>query len=169
MRSLCRYLRQTDLGFSDGYLADVLAANPRAARLLVDLFDARFDPQRHPDLDAPDREPAVAVEAALLVEIDAVTSLDEDRILRALTALLVRSIARTNAFQSGPDGVRKPEVVFKLDPRELPFLPRPRPRYEIWVYSPRTEGVHLRGGFVAVVGSDGPTGARTSAPRSSGS
>ncbi len=148
LRALCRYLRQTSIGFSEAYIADALVANARAAKLLVDLFCQRFDPALHPDPGAPTAAKADATAAELHAEIDRVRSLDEDRILRALAAL-VGAVVRTNAFQPGADGKPKPEVVCKLDPRALEFVPQPRPRHEIWVYSSRTEGVHLRAGFIA--------------------
>ena len=81
-------------------------------------------------------------------EIDAVESLDQDRILRSFLDV-VRAMLRTNFFQRAPNGARKPYLSFKLDPEQLAWLPLPRPRFEIFVYSPRTEGVHLRGGKVA--------------------
>ena len=86
------------------------------------------------------------IDEAVGVEIDAITSLDDDRILRAIAAL-ARSVVRTNAFLPGKAvGDR---LAFKFDPSSLDFLPRPRPLHEIWVYTPRVEGVHLRGGDVA--------------------
>ncbi len=92
-------------------------------------------------------------EAEQLVEsigeaIDAVESLDQDRILRNFLDVL-RAMLRTNFFQPAAGGGPKPCLSFKLDPARLPWLPLPRPRFEIFVYSPRTEGVHLRGGKVA--------------------
>ena len=76
------------------------------------------------------------------------TSLDQDRILRSFLAL-VRATLRTNAFQRGRDGEPHPYLSFKLDPSQVLDLPKPKPRFEIWVYSPRVEGVHLRFGPVA--------------------
>src|SRR4029077_7796870 len=73
---------------------------------------------------------------------------DQDRILRSLLAL-VRATLRTNYFQQATDGGAKPYISVKLDPKSVPDLPAPRPAYEIWVYSPRVEGVHLRFGKVA--------------------
>ncbi|HEY1274856.1 MAG TPA: NAD-glutamate dehydrogenase [Thermoleophilaceae bacterium] len=142
LRAVARYLRQAGTTFSDRYVEEALVAHPHIARMLVDLFLARFDPE-HPDKS----------KAAELVEqaeqaIDAVESLDQDRILRNFLAVL-RAMLRTNWFQRDDAGEPKPYLSFKLDPPELPFLPQPRPRFEIFVYSPRTEGVHLRGGRVA--------------------
>jgi glutamate dehydrogenase len=142
LRAIGRYLRQAGTTFSDRYVEQALATNAPVARLLMHLFRARFEPG-HAD----------AEEAEQLVEsigeaIDAVESLDQDRILRNFLAVL-GAMLRTNFFQPDVDGGLKPCLSFKLDPSRLPWLPLPHPRFEIFVYSPRTEGVHLRGGRVA--------------------
>jgi glutamate dehydrogenase len=142
LRAIGRYLRQAGTTFSDRYVEQALVAHPQVARLLVHLFRARFEPGRA-DPQAADELVASAEEA-----IDAVESLDQDRILRSFLAV-IEAMLRTNFFQPGPDGRPKPYLSFKLDPARLTWLPLPRPRFEIFVYSPRTEGVHLRGGPVA--------------------
>jgi glutamate dehydrogenase len=106
------------------------------------LFHARFDPVR-----ADEREVARLAQR-IGTTIDAVESLDQDRILRSFLAV-IEAMLRTNYFQRGPGGRPKPYLSFKLDPSRLPLLPKPVPQFEIFVYSPRTEGVHLRGGKVA--------------------
>ena len=141
LRAYSKYLRQVGSAFSQAYMERTLAANPHIARLLVDLFQARFDPARQPD---PDDEASVLTKR-LEAAIDAVASLDEDRILRSFLAL-VQATLRTNWFRSREPGH---PVAFKLDPSQVPDLPLPRPRYEIFVCSPRVEGVHLRGGRVS--------------------
>ena len=130
------------IAFSERYMEQALLAHPRVAAALVELFRARFDPAR-------DRAPEAADAIAREIEeaIDAVESLDEDRILRSFLAV-VRAMLRTNHFQPDADGP-KPYLSFKLDPARIPLLPAPRPRFEIFVHSPRVEGVHLRGGAVA--------------------
>src|SRR5262249_49400177 len=85
---------------------------------------------------------------AINQRLDTVESLDHDRILRSYLTL-IQATLRTSFFQRGPDGRPKSYVAFKLEPRAIPELPAPRPRFEIWVYSPRFEGVHLRFGPVA--------------------
>ena len=80
--------------------------------------------------------------------LEKVTSPDDDRILRSFRAVIMATL-RTNYYQRGADGLPKPYLSFKLDPKLLPELPKPRPMFEIWVYSPRVEGVHLRMGKVA--------------------
>ena len=157
LRAYCKYLRQAGVTFSEAYIQDALAANPRIAAMLVELFLVRLDPDRPrkaPDAkDAKDAaieqldaelEVMIRMEAAL----DEVANLDEDRILRSYIGV-VRATLRTNYFQCGAGGAPKPYVSFKLDPHRIPELPEPRPKYEIFVYSPRVEGVHLRGGAVA--------------------
>ena len=124
-------------------MEQALLAHPDVARALVELFHARFDPARPRDHDA-----AEAIASELEERIDAVESLDEDRILRNFLSV-VRSMLRTNHFQADADGRAEPCLSFKLDPSGIPLVPEPRPRFEIFVYSPRTEGVHLRGGTVA--------------------
>ena len=125
-------------------MEEALAAHPELARLLVELFRLRLDPARLEDADAQARALEREIESAL----DAVASLDEDRILRSFLRV-IRAMLRTNYFQTDADGQPKPYLSFKLDPALMPDLPEPRPMFEIFVYSPRMEGVHLRGGKVA--------------------
>ena len=144
LRALAKYLRQAGSTFSQTYMEETLAANPEIVRKLVDLFQIRFDPARE---DGREDE-AGAIAKRIEKEIDAVASLDDDRILRSFLRL-IQATLRTNYFQLGDEGQPKPYLSFKFDPELVPDLPLPRPMYEIWVYSPRTEGVHLRGGKVA--------------------
>ncbi|HEX8498132.1 MAG TPA: NAD-glutamate dehydrogenase, partial [Actinomycetales bacterium] len=150
VRAYAKYLRQAGLTFSQVYVESCLLANVHLVSLLVQLFEARFEPER---LGLDCREQArVEVMDALLEEfragLDDVASLDHDRILRALLGV-VRATLRTSFFQLGPDGRPRSYVSMKLDPHAVPDLPAPRPAFEIWVYSPRVEGVHLRFGAVA--------------------
>jgi glutamate dehydrogenase len=142
LRAVGRYLRQTGSTFSDRYVEQVLVHHPRVAGMLVELFRARFEPERA-DVAAADRLVEQIEEA-----IDAVESLDQDQILRRFLGVL-RAMLRTSFFQTGADSQPKPYLSFKLEPSQLSWLPQPRPAFEIFVYSPRTEGVHLRGGRVA--------------------
>jgi glutamate dehydrogenase len=142
IRAIAKYLRQGGIGFSDSYIERTLIGHPEIVRLLVRLFEARLDPDSS-DLDAAERL-GQEIDAAL----DAVPSLDEDRILRSFLSV-VRAIVRTNAFQAGDDGKPHAYLSFKLDSAQIPVLPLPRPQFEIFVYSPRVEAVHLRGGRVA--------------------
>ena len=137
VRAVARYLRQAGIPFSDRYMEETLLAHAGVAAKLSELFHARFDP-------AGDRSRAEDVAREIEEAIDAVDSLDQDRILRGFLSV-VRAMLRTNYFLPGP----KPYVSFKLDPTQVPLTPLPRPRFEIFVHSPRVEGVHLRGGSVA--------------------
>src|ERR671924_264111 len=157
LRAIGRYLRQAGTRFSDHYVEQSMVEHPEIARLLIALFRARFDPRRG------DREDAEDVAARIAEAIDAVESLEQDQILRTFLDV-VRAMLRTNYFQSDADGGPKSHVSFKLDPSQLPWLPLPRPQFEIFVYPPRTEGVHLRGGQVGLGGirwSDRPEDFRT--------
>ncbi|WP_017538481.1 NAD-glutamate dehydrogenase [Nocardiopsis halophila] len=159
LRAYAKYLRQTGTTFTADYMAGVLAANTHVAELLVRLFESRFDP--HYEAGRSERTEAIAEE--IRGELDQVASLDHDRILRAFAAC-VHATLRTNYFQTGADGRPKPYLVYKLEPQAIPDLPEPRPRFEMFVYSPRMEGVHLRFGSVARGGlrwSDRPEDFRT--------
>src|SRR3954447_24893471 len=151
LRAYAKYLRQTGTTFSQEYIERSLRANVELARLLIRLFEARFDPELTVG-DAVDHGGRRELTDALLEEIhaalDAVASLDHDRILRSFLTL-IQATVRTNVFQRGEDGGPKPHLSFKLDPRAVPALPQPRPLHEIFVYSPRVEAVHLRFGDVA--------------------
>ena len=142
MRALFRFIRQTGTPFSQDYIEQTLAANPRIARLLADLFAARHDPAQH------DEGTAAQFVTELEHAIDAVTTLDEDRILRTYLRVLL-SVLRTNAYQRDAAGRPKLNLSFKFDSGKVPDLPLPRPHFEVFVCSPRVEGVHLRAGFVA--------------------
>jgi glutamate dehydrogenase len=144
LRAYCKYLRQSGTTFSQNYMEDALFTNPHIARLLVELFEARFDPSRQASAEAETERLREEIEEAL----DEVVSLDEDRILRNFLNITLATV-RTNYYQSTPEGEPKPYLSFKFDPSGIIVLPLPRPRFEIFVYSPRMEGVHLRGGKVA--------------------
>jgi glutamate dehydrogenase len=142
IRAVAKYLRQGGIGFSDAYIERTVLGHPEIARLLVELFNARLDPQRS------DRDNAERIAANIDEALDAVPSLDEDRILRSFLSV-VRATVRTNAFQADADGNTHPYLSFKLNSEQISVLPLPRPQFEIFVYSPRVEAVHLRGGKVA--------------------
>jgi glutamate dehydrogenase len=139
LRCYAKYAHQIGFAFSQGYVEDTLARLAHLSRLLTELFEARFDP----DLDHAERIARVAVaDAEVLAALDAVPSLDDDRIGRMFHTL-VRATVRTSAYQG------KPTVAFKFDPSTIPDLPAPRPAHEIFVCSARVEGVHLRAGAIA--------------------
>ncbi len=187
LRACCKYLLQTGIPYSQAYMEKTLAAWPLVARLLVEYFETRFDPERanwaknrsssaarrlesqcralyedyadevlkelldellHNIEEKPSDDNALPVRKTILRAIDSVSSADQDRILRGFYDL-VRSMLRTNFYQDDMRGERHEYLSFKLDSALVPDLPRPRPFREIWVYSPRVEGIHLRGGMVA--------------------
>ncbi|MEU4718873.1 NAD-glutamate dehydrogenase [Nonomuraea dietziae] len=145
LRVYAKYLRQAGSTFSQRYMERVLLGNVRLSRLLVRLFEARLDPKRSDEVRADLSE---ALNEEILGALDEVASLDEDRILRAYLEM-IQATLRTNYYQVDADGRRKPYISLKVDPQAISVLPLPRPRYEIFVYSPRVEGVHLRFGKVA--------------------
>ncbi len=144
LRAYCKYLRQAGIAYSQAYMEQTMLDSPELAALIVRLFLARFDPAGAGDSEARAKE----VLARISDGLNAVENADQDRILRRFVNL-VESTLRTNFFQPGEDGQPKPYLSFKFDSRAVEGLPLPRPLYEIWVYSPRVEGVHLRGGKVA--------------------
>ncbi|MCB0929010.1 MAG: NAD-glutamate dehydrogenase [Mycobacterium sp.] len=146
LRAYAKYLRQARFPYSQPYIESVLNDNPRTVRALVALFEAIFDPGLA-DVERAARAQAAAV--AVAADIDALVSMDTDRVLRAF-ASLIQATLRTNYFVTKEDSARaKGVLAIKLDSGLVDELPLPRPRFEIFVYSPRVEGVHLRFGAVA--------------------
>ena len=167
LRAYARYLRQILFGLSQSYIEDTLGRNPALVRDLIRLFHARFDPagasggaaagraaHSAPPPGPPgagglsDGAPPHEIAGRILTDLEAVSSLDEDRILRAFFELIDGTL-RTNFHQRAPDGGPRPCLAVKLDPSSVNEMPEPRPRFEIFVYSPRFEGTHLRGGRIA--------------------
>ncbi|HEY9335721.1 MAG TPA: NAD-glutamate dehydrogenase, partial [Kribbella sp.] len=148
LRAYQCYLRQGGTPFSRDYIHNTFLNHVDVARLLVQLFETSFDPARGP-ADDPDRAMRTdQLEKEILAALDTVQSLDEDRILRSYLTVM-KATLRTNYFQPGADGQPRSYMSLKLEPKAIPDLPQPRPAYEIFVYSPRVEGVHLRFGAVA--------------------
>ncbi|MBC3934320.1 NAD-glutamate dehydrogenase [Undibacterium sp. CY7W] len=144
LRACARYFKQLGFAYSQTYIEAALNKNAAITQLIAELFGARFKPDF-----AGDRETAQQqIKEKLEAELANVASLDEDRILRQFYATIMATL-RTNLWQTTADGQFKPYMSFKLNPREVPGVPEPKPLFEIWVYSPRVEGVHLRGGKVA--------------------
>jgi glutamate dehydrogenase len=137
LRAYRRYRRQVDPRYTDEYANDVLVAHPEVARLVLDLFRARFDPA------GADEATVAALSAALSEACDRVERLDHDRILRGLAGTVAATL-RTN-HHLRPEG----PFAVKLDPAAVPDVPTPVPYREIFVHSPTVEGVHLRAGPVA--------------------
>lgn len=159
LRAYARYLRQAGFTFSQAYIAQTLAAHPAIVAKLVAIFHARFDPAAKGEREAAQQALHDEVKAAL----NNVANLDEDRILRRFL-YTIRATLRTNHWVRGPGGGRKHYLALKFDSAKVPDLPEPRPLFEIFVYSPRFEAIHLRGGKVARGGlrwSDRPEDFRT--------
>ncbi|MEP2580428.1 MAG: NAD-glutamate dehydrogenase [Roseibium sp.] len=160
IRALSKYLRQAGIRFSEDYMWSTLNNYPAIAAKLVELFHLRFNP----DLTEKDRDLGTErLEGELTANLEDVASLDDDRILRRFQNT-IESVLRTNFYQLDSNGQPKPVFAFKINSREIDDLPRPRPFREIFVYSPRVEGVHLRFGMVARGGlrwSDRPQDFRT--------
>lgn len=144
LRAYAKYLRQAGSTFSQDYMEDTLHNNVHTTRLLISLFEARMSPSR--------QKAGTELIDGLLEELDGaldqVASLDEDRILRSFLTV-IKATLRTNFFQLADDHEPHDYISMKFDPQAIPDLPAPRPAFEIWVYSPRVEGVHLRFGKVA--------------------
>ncbi|WP_327146963.1 NAD-glutamate dehydrogenase [Nocardia sp. NBC_01327] len=145
LRAYSKYLKQAGFAYSVGSITRMLQSHPDTARSFLELFEIRFDPARTGELVTLR---AVAIEEHLKAQIDAVVSMDTDRILRALLGLIGATL-RTNYFRTDDSGEARNYLSFKFDPRLIAELPEPRPQFEIFVYSPKVEGVHLRFGPVA--------------------
>jgi glutamate dehydrogenase len=145
IRCYAKYLSQIGIPFSQNYMEDVLVQHAGLVQQLVRQFEVQF----HPDLGRTERKEKLAVVMAAIERgVARARSVDEDRILSAFAGA-VRATLRSNYFQLDRQGRRKDYISIKLDPTQLPEMPRPRPKYEIFVYSPAVEGVHLRNGAIA--------------------
>ncbi|MDP6389434.1 MAG: NAD-glutamate dehydrogenase, partial [Alphaproteobacteria bacterium] len=144
VRAYCKFLRQARIPFSQDYMEETLASNGDLSRLIVALFHTRFNP----DLNNSRERKEQSILGRLNTLLDDVANLDEDRILRHFVNM-VQATLRTNYYQLDEVGGPKSYVSFKLDSKLIDELPQPRPLREIFVYSPRFEGVHLRFGLVA--------------------
>jgi len=146
LRAYAHYMKQIQFNFSSEYIGDTLCNHLDLTRDIVELFAVRFDPSF---ADEKQREhQQEMLEKKIIESVDAVENLSEDRIIRHYLAL-INATLRTNYFQQAEDGELKNYFSFKLFPEAIPDIPLPKPMYEIFVYSPRVEGVHLRGGKVA--------------------
>ncbi|MCA3220721.1 MAG: NAD-glutamate dehydrogenase [Burkholderiales bacterium] len=157
LRAYAKYMRQIGFALSQSFIESTLAAHPMIARQLVHLFKLRFEPAQQET--GAEQAQQLAIEAAL----EKVSNLSEDRVLRQYVAL-IRATLRTSYWRTNKDGERRTYLSFKFDPAQIPGLPEPRPMFEIFVYSTRFEGIHLRGGKVARGGlrwSDRPEDFRT--------
>jgi len=139
LRAFAKYERQIGGTFSQNYIEDTFARYPEMAELLINLFVLRFDPAS---------ELSVTAKQEIESKLDDVSNLDDDRIVRRFVEMIDATI-RTNYFQTSEDGSDKAYISFKMVPNKISEMPQPVPAFEIFVYSPQVEGVHLRGGKVA--------------------
>lgn len=143
LRAYAKYMRQTGSSFSNTYIARTLDRYPEIATLIIALFAARFDPKIGGDDKEQER-----LQSAIKKKLDQVANLDDDRIIRRYLDLIMATL-RTNFYQTDLQGREKSYISFKFLPELIPDMPLPLPKFEIFVYSPVVEGVHLRGGKVA--------------------
>ncbi len=144
LRAYTRYFKQLGFAFSQSYIEATLNKNAGIAQTIVNLFMARFDPMLATERTTAQQSLKQKIDVAL----GKVASLDEDRILRQFVSTVMATL-RTNLWQITDTGDAKPYLSFKLNPREVPGVPEPKPLFEIWVCSPRVEALHLRMGKVA--------------------
>ncbi|MEQ8205153.1 MAG: NAD-glutamate dehydrogenase, partial [Woeseia sp.] len=145
VRCYAKYLQQLGIPFSQNYMEKVLADYAGVARSLVEQFELQFDPTVK---NSSREEKLQTVIAGIQRAISRARNLDEDRILTAFAGAMSATL-RTNYYQRDAEGQMKNCLSIKLDPGQLPEVPLPKPKFEIFVYSPAVEGVHLRGGAVA--------------------
>ncbi len=145
LRAYAQYLRQIGIPFTPAYVEATLLVHTPITKQLTGLFEAMFHPELHRTESEQEK-----LRDTITQSLDAVSSLDEDRILRSFLSV-INATTRTNTYRSliAPEAPCSSALSFKFDPTRIVDLPAPRPKYEIWVYSPLVEGVHLRGGDIA--------------------
>ena len=143
LRAFAKYERQIGGTFSQSYIEDTFARYPNIAKLLIKAFNLRFDPQAKVTEKAKNK-----IDNEIESSLESVANLDDDRIIRRFVEMIKATI-RTNYFQPHPEKGLKPYISFKILPEQISDVPLPLPKFEIFVYSPQIEGVHLRGGKVA--------------------
>ncbi|MGH8161618.1 MAG: NAD-glutamate dehydrogenase, partial [Gammaproteobacteria bacterium] len=145
IRAYAKYLLQTGMPFGAGYIEEVVATRFEVTAALLRVFETRFDPELDDDTR---KERAETADRALDEMLEQISGQDEDRILRGMAAL-VRATLRTNHYCTGSRGSYRHYLSFKFDSERVPELPLPKPLFEIFVYAPHVQGVHLRGGKIA--------------------
>jgi glutamate dehydrogenase len=147
LRAYAKYLRQIGFALTPTFIEGTLNAHPLITWMLVQLFRRRFEPEEGRTVDER-RADSEAAAREILEALENVENLNEDRVLRQMLAL-IQATTRTNFWRTSDKGERRGFLSFKFDPAKVPGLPEPKPMFEIFVYSARFEGVHLRGGKVA--------------------
>ena len=145
LRLYARYLKQLGISYSQYFIADTLSRYLDITRNLVALFKSYFDPRYAGDSRA---ERSAGLARKILEALDNVNNISEDNVIRSYLEV-IQATLRTNFFQTFEDGTNKSYISVKLESEKISLAPKPRPAFEIFVYSPRVEGVHLRGGKVA--------------------
>ena len=143
LRMYAKYMRQIGSTFNQSYVEETMARYPEIAKLLVELFVTKFNPAKKFN-----QKKLNSIKLDIIERLDLVANLDDDRIIRRYLDMMLGTI-RTNFYQTDANGLMKQYISFKVRPDEIPEIPLPLPKFEIFVYSPRVEGVHLRGGKVA--------------------
>ncbi len=147
LRAYARYMKQTAFNFSQSYIANTLANHLEITRNIVALFKGMFDPRVN-QFTKQDLQRIERLNSKIVESVDKVDNLNEDRIVRRYLDMLNATL-RTNFYQADEKGNRKDYISLKFSPQQIPEVPEPRPMFEVFVYSPRMEGVHLRGGKVS--------------------
>jgi len=143
LRAFAKYKRQIGGTFSQNYIEDTFSRYPNIAKLIIKLFNLKFNP------DGKALPKTIKkVEDDIETSLEKVANLDDDRIIRRLVEMILATV-RTNYFQLDNKNEEKPYISFKIRPKLISEIPQPVPEFEIFVYSPQVEGVHLRGGKVA--------------------
>ncbi len=143
LRAYAKYMRQLGSTFSQSYIEETMGRYPEIAKLIIEMFTLKFNPALKFNQKKLDK-----VTGDIIDRLDLVANLDDDRIIRRYLDMVLATI-RTNFYQPSEGGADKSYISFKVRPEEIPEIPLPLPKFEIFVYSPRVEGVHLRGGKVA--------------------
>jgi len=147
LRAYARYMKQVNVKFGTDFIAEALAHHLGIAQQLAEFFNSRFN-LHNAAVDTERDAYTRGLQERILVALDKVDNLSEDRTIRAYLEL-IQATSRTNFFARDSAGNFKPCMSFKLNPALISDMPLPRPMFEIYVYSPRVEGVHLRRGKVA--------------------
>ncbi len=146
LRAYAKYMRQITFSLSQSYIESTLAHYPELTRYIIDLFNLRFNPLETSKED--NQQAQIELQNKLELGFDSIDNLNEDRIFRFYLTL-IKATLRTNYFQTAENGEPKSYVSFKFAPEQITELPLPKPRYEIFVYSPNFEAIHLRSAKVA--------------------
>ncbi|AOY87250.1 NAD-glutamate dehydrogenase [Marinobacter salinus] len=147
LRTFARYMRQIRFSNSQTFISNTLVNHVELTRVLLDYFEVRFNPERYQS-EGKSKAAQQKLEIEFNAGLDEVENLSEDRVLRLFLELMQATL-RTNYYQPDDQGGNKPYISVKFDPARISDMPLPLPMFEIFVYSPRVEGVHLRGGKVA--------------------